>query len=1039
MLSSIQRHRLFSNKFDEILRAVNQDEEASEIIQLIEEAGELLVSDEPLRLDDVLNELRKDYHVTLHALSRKEKANLLNAAIFAWESEKKITKPSQASSSSELVIKEAVPKEYISVDNQRLKAILTEEFSGQELKNPKSTYAWKYKSGQETIFKAHPDNNALNIFFLGTSTPPLFGLHAVDVCETGHVISQASLQKGMKKEPTLLVKGIATIDMAPHFPLDALENPKINGVSSGGFIESFRKTKTTVKGVGVESRLMLTMDQFFVPNLLKMISNEPLERRGELVLNIAGHSRGGITTFIMADCANQFIQTIANGKEGEDYSVDALAFSTGMGKVAIINAIANIKAHADKIKIHVCALDPVEGARSMTGWDPFGDYIPKCIVKVEGLTKPITCSYVAMPPAVNEMTILLAADERRSGFRPTIPSTDNSTRVNFIREHGKHGTLTGNFGNDAGQGQFHYPSFEKDLALQDGILGLFDQTLLQINKALHRQTDLPPFPLNTFRRIVRQPEYVNTFNLLKQAMTVAKRGKTAEPETQEALIDMMQEVMAQNPQDNVVIYDSLQREAKAAIENHKDKLLSLKKEWQHDTNIGEMLDRDPWHEDRTVYIRGKEIKGTVMWKEKPLATLAPVYLPDALYYGRKTQPMSYQFGYEKMDEVVKAFCQYKNKIDTVAQTYKISKAQASSTLFDKQFIELALMMNDALADPSTQKMAWEMLKELMIDLNYKYHLIPSQEFVDKLQPHCKVELENLPGECEKTQFKAIHDYINTKGCHWLTTEEAEKLIEHIDVLLKQLELPDAMQLVEFQEMLRVMVELDQYVVGLELYSEGKRKHTGQTTAEVDELGRQLRQLRRSLNFMESKEARARLEIILSTYCEKKGFQGIFSRLVKSAPGSVLAIQQVMQHIKQAVVLKEIDHITARDTERVVREDIDHYIKGLEDYFKTYKLYAPAETSRQLLADLKILHDRVGEQDIDKTAYDLRKLLKDYSENNAIYQASGYNILKKKMPYEKNMLTHLQTLAKSRHEERFQEAKAALDIGEPKLAKKKLTA
>ncbi len=1030
--SPAMRHQEFSSKLAEILHAIKYKQDASLIADLIDEASLLLVKDEPLHIDEVLNELKMDYHATLLALAKYPSGGLLLSAMAEWQNDKKIQEPiAYPSSSNEVIKEEPLPaKGYIARDNAELHKILSSEFEGQEVKNAKSTYAWKYKTGQLNVLKQQP-LNALNIFFLGTSTPPLFGKHNIDVCETGHIISQASLQTGLKGEPTLLVKGIATIDMAPTFPLDALQNPSINGVSSGGYIETFRKTKTTVKGVGVESRLQLTVDEFFVPNLLRMLGAAPLDERQELTVNLAGHSRGGITTFIMADCADQFIQTIMKGEEGKDYNIDELALSSGMGKAAVSKVIADIKANGNKIKIHVCALDPVEGARSMTGWDPFGDYIPKFEVPVKGLAKPISCSYVNMAPSVNEITVLFAADERRSGFKPTIPNTAEGTKLRFIREPGKHGTLTGNYGNDGGAGQFAYPTFANDIVLQDAMLGIFDHSLIELNKAMHPNVALPEFPLNTFRRIITQPDYVNTYNLLKRAVS-AQLGSDAwnNAKSDEERIGLFQKVMVENPQDNVVLYDSLSRDAQRLIEKHKEKLLLLKKEWQHDTNISESVDRDPWFEDRSVFIRGKKVKGTVMWKQNALATLAPVYLPDSMYYGRNTQPIEYQFKHDKRDQLILAFYHYKNKIAAVASTHKMSKDQKRAAILGDDYANLNLMLKEAIAAPDTKSLAVDMLHELMIDVDYKYQIMTANDFSAQCQQTIEDPvLHELAGLCLATQLESIDDYINTLGCHQLATEEAVKLIEQIGILLPQIEKKHQDIWLDLQQKLQVMTELDQYIVALSVYSESKPKTTYQNTNEVDAFVKQLQSLRSDMNHMSASDARAVLKEKLDTYCKNKGFQGLVSKWVKSNPASVGVIQQTMENIQNADILKEVKRFESIEAEKVTAADLDHYIKGLEAYVKSYR--SPKQSSVNLLTDLKAIQALFDQYGPDKSAYDLRKLLKDYCKNNQEYQNTSYlSFNKDRVKYDNGMLGEIDRLTQSLQAQKMKDAKERLQIAMP---------
>ncbi|MBI2790847.1 MAG: hypothetical protein HYX61_02715 [Gammaproteobacteria bacterium] len=969
----------------------------SEITNLILKVDELAAENQG-KIEKLVNSERVQI-----LLKYAKQSELLKNAVSKWFKIATDVAIPELTDEDDFVIVPTGEKEYIRADNQTIKTILQHEFDQQAVGDAKATYAWKYKSGQDKIASGQDDANQMNIFFLGTSTPPLFGKHNIDICETGHIISQASLQKGLKSEPSLLVKGIATIDMQPDFPLNALDNPNIQGVSSGGWVETFRKTKTTVKGAGVEHRLELTMDDYFVPNLLKMVLNRPLESRGEITINLAGHSRGGITTFVMADCANQFIQTLANGQEGKDYNLDDLAQSTHMEKEDIRTAITNIKGNTDKIKIKICALDPVEGARSMSGWDPLGAYIPDISVEVKGITKPIKCSYVEMPPSVKEATVFFAADERRSGFRPTIPVFSAQTQVNFIRVPGKHGTLTGNYGNDGNMGQFQYSASKDDQEFQDALLGIFDETLLAINKKLNNINELPPFPLNTFRRIIRQPEYENTKNLLLQSLLFKDGSLEFGKLKEDDLISMMYKSMVENSQDNIIFYDCLSRDAQAALENHKEKLRLLEKDWRHDTNVGERVDRDAWQEDRTVYIRGKKVFGVVSWHESKLEQLAPIYLPNTMYYGQSEPCVIREFKNKFDDDMVIRFYQLKNKIDSVAHTPNLLKEDAKRAIFDDEFIEFAKMLPQV----TNQNLLKNMVAELMIDLDYKYHLVDSHDFANKLKlANSKNQFDEFPKFCLKVQSDALQKYLQKNGFLSLSLDETLKLSEHVNELA--LRAPSE-NLDLLSEQLQLKAELDQYIKELEAYMELKPTITGQQTDKVKNLKDDLLAIRLGLREKSPVEVRDSMHNTLDNYVSEKKFQGYISAWIKPAPGSVVCIHTVTHEIHTAKVRQEMKRLHALNQTEWVKEDLQKYIHELDLYIQSYKWRSPDARTVKLLEDLRALDSHFDSNSIEKTEREMNALVNGYIEDKEL------TVYKTKSTSVQKLIEIKEQISKSRHE------------------------
>lgn len=999
---------------DVILSTLKGKKLNNQIAQEIENAGRLLEKGAIVDLSSfTVNYNGQNYSLgEILVLIQKQEENstsqeLISNALETWKNQNLILMPllpqrdslddfdeTVLDTEKDTSLQDTSSKEYIKRDNRHLYTVLSQEFKSQAIGNEKSTYAWKFKSGQNNLNKA----NEINLFFLGTSTPPLFGIHDKDVCETGHVICQAALQKAQQGAPTLLVKGIATVDMDPSFPLDALNDTSIRGVFVDDSLKQYvRKQTTTVVGTGAETRLDVAMNQYFIPNLFKMLNERSLDNRDELIINIAGHSRGGITSFIAADCINEFIEVIANGKEGVDYSIADLAKNLEMDEEEVRRAVEDIKANQAKLKIKVCALDPVEGARSMEGLNvPFmGSNSPRINVPIKGLKKAVSCSYESMPERVTDAFVFLANDERRSGFRPTIPTFSGNTRVMYKREHGKHGGLTGNLGNDSGNGQFNYETFKDNPELQDAMLGIFDETLSTINEFFAKDNGLPPFPRNTIRRIFRQGEYSNTKALLLEALK--NDGVVIGNHSEDELIEAIESRMLSNPTLNIVFYEMLKKDAQKALENQKKGLLSLEKEWRRDSNISALLDRDPWESERRVYIRGQKIRGTIKWHEFNLTELAPKGLPDSIYYGANQDGMPFPFNKEN-EALLVEFNRLKSKINFLANNRSgLSKEDIIRSL-QEDIANLKLMVNEK-ANKMEQPLPHEFLMqvtqmcaELFIDLDHRHHLLSSDEVMTLFEGIMEKNLlEYVPEYCILMQYSYIHAYIGKNDLTTLSPEEIEALAMHVEMLKERMmHYPQVEQfrnahiyLDELIKRLELRAELDQYIELIGDYISSKSTMTGQDTIEIKALVEKLEELRLNINQRVASESRAEMEVLLKDYKEKKGFQNISGQLrgylVGSLPGSVVCINDIEKKIDEKKVTKAIRDIHHHpEFARLVESDLDNYIKVIEDYRKSKKL---SENDTTLLEQLKALKEQIGTIPISEIDEEMQMLTKKYIQDN----------------------------------------------------------
>lgn len=883
-------------------------------------------------------------------------------------------------------------KPYLKEDSAYYKIVLEKEFQGEDISNGISTYAWRFKSGQDGIINTK-DSDELNIFFLGTSTPPLFGIHNIDVCETGHVLCHAALQKAQQGKPSVLVKGIGTNDMNKDFPLKALEHRDIAGLPNTTKA-TVSKTFSTVKGAGADTRIQMVMEQYFIPNLINMLLKKPLKDRKKLTLNIAGHSRGAITSFIMADCANKFIEAIAEGK----CESEVIAHTCKLNTNIVDRIFTDIKENKAKINMKICALDPVEGFRSMAGlsFNPLKDNIPNLAIQIHGIQEPLQCSYIQMPESVKSTKIFFAEDERRTPFRPTIPSFSPKTSVVIKRVPGKHGTLTGNFGDDGGKGQFAYPSLKYNTKFQDATVGLYDEVLGDINYFFSNDKTLPPLPRNTFRRISNPGIYPETLGLLNSMLDNAStkedfKGYVKDIKSnqigrsKETLqIELFEALMAYSPEKNILIYNCLDKEYHTNLVKYKKESGELKQECRKDSNAGHW-DLDASAEDRIVYMRGKKVQGTVKWHESSLSQLSKTTLPD-YFYNKPKEQATFHGEQKSKDTFNVSFQNFKRQIELIANTSNMSIEDKQNDLFDRDYHNLKVLMTESVKDnPKNKTFVEGKIAELVIDMDCKYHLIDPMNCLMKLNPDINVD-EIYTNICD-TQYNSLFDTIKEYGVVNLSHDETRLLINHVSDQMDRLqrrehipgnqvddlEIYDDLvinwndekfkeaqtQLKELKLKLDVKYELDCYIDNLDVYIKDKRTSSGQNTDDVNKLRSSLNDTRNTLDLHTAAGCQRKMEDLISDYKNRKSFQGIISSFVKEKPGSVIVLNTTYEQIKNERLQDTINRHDNLNSHKTTKLELDIYINHIQKHLATYNWTNPPEQEKDVLAKLKAFERNIS--------------------------------------------------------------------------------
>ncbi len=293
------------------------------------------------------------------------------------------------------------------------------------------------------------------------------------------------------------------------------------------------------------------------------------------------------------------------------------------------------------------------------------------------------------------------------------------------------------------------------------------------------------------------------------------------------------------------------------------------------------------------------------------------------------------------------------------------------------------------------------LRELIIDLDFKYHLVSANEFTTQLAHFCRNPLVKvLPVDCASLQMQALETFMATKGMHYLSAEETNKFIIQIDYFISRLmntdigsedflELAQSERqryiewLLELKEKCRVMVELDKYIVGIEVYMENKPKITGQTVDVSQALRQELINLRTKLNTFSSQEARHELEELLEHYYGTKQHQGSFRFWRNQEPGSILALKKVKEQIDNNAIYQEVARIANTEMDRIVKQDLDKFIRELDGYlgsFRVYHLRGPDLSTQTLRDKLNDIRTQLDEQNIEESAFQMNQLIQAYIED-----------------------------------------------------------
>lgn len=369
-------------------------------------------------------------------------------------------------------------------------------------------YGWRIESD-----KVGKDDSEMNIVFLGTGSIPYFGPHQV-MSEGGDVLCQMALQKGVEQgQPTLLLRGIGTVSMPitsdfdesatnAYYPLETLINPNSGFAGGGG---------GTALGRGLETRLGLAMTSLFIPTLVNRINNQPADAESiPVTINIVGHSRGAITTYYMTNLIHNFMDTI---KENDiaSFKFDALANECGIQAEQIKKAFQKIKNNQVNFETKILGFDPVEGRYKMAGSWLDRQTNTNTSVQIPGFPGAIPTHCSQLPDSVHDAAIFLAESERRNDFQPTVPYC-SGCQPRYQYQIGTHSTMTGNLGDDDGNGQNSYPALKNaplNSFIQNAALATVDKVKIDANLFLYGDNP-PPLQRHMFRRIFTEGVYPDT-------------------------------------------------------------------------------------------------------------------------------------------------------------------------------------------------------------------------------------------------------------------------------------------------------------------------------------------------------------------------------------------------------------------------------------------------------------------------------------------------------------------------------------------------
>ncbi len=504
-------------------------------------------------------------------------------------------------------------------DIRRLGMILVDELQPvRDVNDEKqSTHAWRFQTGDAAL--KNGEATQMNITFLGTGSEPLFANHDFGMREGGDTLCQLALEKSLyAKEPTLLVRGVGTyLKTNSEYPLQALFDtnlPTAGGTGGLGF------------GTGIDRRIQLALEEFYIPNLLTLINNQiknnPDGPMQPVQVNIIGHSRGGITTYYMASLIDTWLKHIQQSNISDE-TIETIAPLYGFEPEDFKAAIHAIKENKIQCATNLLIYDPVEG-RFRSGSSALQGEPTIAINNLKGFKGSFNATCAVMPETVKKATIFVAESERRMDFRPTIAEFAPGTQCNVMQQLGTHSTMTGNLGDDTALlGAYAYPTFKvddpKSAAFAKQIVNaMIDRAVIDARYVLYKDTP-PPIPRDILRRILFEDAtsladlvYPITRNYLLNAipgnekMTPIELIEAAEQSLQNPTLNSRLHYLLKK--DISELFQSKEEEKKSVINNL---LLDMKKDTTQ-SPIGALAVQNPL-EDRQIFVRNKQLhKGKVL-------------------------------------------------------------------------------------------------------------------------------------------------------------------------------------------------------------------------------------------------------------------------------------------------------------------------------------------------------------------------------------------------------------------------------------------
>lgn len=393
--------------------------------------------------------------------------------------------------------------------NEHLKEVVLDQeiVIGDDVK--KKPYGIAFKNGQESLLNYDEPSREMNLFLMGTGSSIHFGSHMY-VSEAGDVLCIAALTKGVAlARPTCILRGVGTlkfqsvVDFIDDFQLDTVGSASAN-----------------VQGSGIQKRLVVSMEKFVVPNLIRMVlknkifaSRHALDFPSEnetIIFNIVGHSRGAVSGYALADLLDKWMVYLQTNDTTKYFQTIASKFHKQIPSEEVLMALKYLKEGKIRFEIRIVAFDPVEGAFNV------GDrYSASFAVPIFG--KNVHCSYLFLPRVVRKLSIFLALDERRSPFAPSIVNYDtNYTSCSVIAVLGSHGTLKGNLSKCDNQGQDSYLIQRGSPFLRLALRAQLDLCKAKLSRLINCNFQ-PPFERSILYNVFESP-YPRTRDLLLSAL-----------------------------------------------------------------------------------------------------------------------------------------------------------------------------------------------------------------------------------------------------------------------------------------------------------------------------------------------------------------------------------------------------------------------------------------------------------------------------------------------------------------------------------------